>query len=52
MTDKPIGRLWNDDGTAYTIELYDDNVPMRRQKRAKRYDKQKHKKYGRRKKDV
>jgi hypothetical protein len=41
MTDRPIRRLWNDDGTAYTIELYDDNVPMRRQKRARQRDKQK-----------
>lgn len=41
MTDKPIKRVWNDDGTAYTIELYDDNVLMRRQKRARQQEKQK-----------
>lgn len=41
MTDKPIKRVWNDDGTAYTIELYDDNVPMCRQKRARQQEKQK-----------
>lgn len=41
MTDKPIKRVWNDDGTAYTIELYDDNAPMRRQKRARQQEKQK-----------
>lgn len=40
MTDKPIKRVWNDDGTAYTIELYDD-IPIRKQKRAKQRDKQK-----------
>lgn len=51
MTDKPVKRVWNDDGTAYTIELYDDNVPMRRQKRAKQRDKQKRKKYGRRERE-
>lgn len=41
MTDKPIKRVWNGDGTAYTIELYDDDVPIRKQKRAKQWDKQK-----------